>query len=268
MWEWETGLLTSCENVAWGGGSTAASHKNWSRRSIQTHTVQQNHWCGPLQSSGEGNREMYRGSKENQKWSQDWKKEECTWKVRNHPRPGPRHHEVSNGSCEGEGCLQLDKCFAMKMGVNAGSKTRSAIQPADEHNQMSDQLLSVEIANQMYQWLQITSWPCHQNPNHCNRQREVCPLHLNSNDFQLHLNDWTYFRRCYWSSFVLHCWSSLSVLCKAVRMCSERHQTFTDYREPPGNPAPLVKDVHPTVVLAYSFHFWYFPSWRTAIFSN
>ena len=32
--------------------------------------------------------------------------------VRSHPRPGPRHHEASKGSCKGEGCFQLAKCFA------------------------------------------------------------------------------------------------------------------------------------------------------------
>ena len=43
---------------------------------------------------------------------------------------------------------------------------------------------------------------------------------------------------------------------------------FNDYEVPPGNPVPLVKDARPTVVLAYSFHFRYFPSWWIAIFSN
>ena len=49
---------------------------------------------------------------------------------------------------------------------------------------------------------------------------------------------------------------------------SERYQTFADYGGPPGKWPPLVKDARPTVVLAYSFHFRYFPSRRTAIFSN
>ena len=48
----------------------------------------------------------------------------------------------------------------------------------------------------------------------------------------------------------------------------ERHRTFADYGGPPGKWPPLVKDARPTVVLAYSFHFRYFPSRRTAIFSN
>ena len=42
----------------------------------------------------------------------------------------------------------------------------------------------------------------------------------------------------------------------------------TDYGGPPGKLPPLVKDAHPTVVLAYSFHFRYFSSRQTAIFSN
>ena len=297
--------------------------------------MQCNRATGPGHRGAEerGNRETYRGSKENQKWSQEWEKEACTWKVRNHLRPGTGHHEASNGSCEGEACLQLAKCFANiwvwflpaqgslpgcccsavwvasgqyaksmcawkeshsgaclhlpptlrhnnlrdltadlvsevcpnvctepelqplsgevlhrrsancqdgarvdirggalgeipgcifdmrvfthlhpqtvpwaspprtnatrkrrgepmsnasvvrspprfcsnrrngegspcyvpKIGVNAGGKTRSAIQPADEHNLMSDQLPSVEIAYQMYPGLQINSWPCHQS---------------------------------------------------------------------------------------------------------
>ena len=70
---------------------------------------------------------------------------------------------------------------------HADGKTRSAIQPADKHNQMFNQLLSIEIKNQMHQGFQINSEPCHQDPNQCNCQRGASPIHLNSNDFQLHL---------------------------------------------------------------------------------
>ena len=38
---------------------------------------------------------------------------------------------------------------------------------------------------------------------------EGCPLHLNSNDFQLHLDYWIYFRRYYSLSFVLYWWCVL-----------------------------------------------------------
>ena len=59
LWEW--------------GASTSTSRKNWPMRSMQTHAVQQNHWCGLSRRRGEG------------EWTnarRKWGESEVIWRMR------------------------------------------------------------------------------------------------------------------------------------------------------------------------------------------